>query len=254
MGGLRKGVSLITCCMNRNKNLKASLSTWLSVPDISEIIIVDWSSKDSVKNILPENTNGKRIKLIQVPNQDRWVLTWAYNLASTFVSFSEIAKIDADILLCKDFFESHRLNGSNFFHGSWRVARTDNELHLNGQAFFKTRDFIKVNGYHEGITSYGWDDDDLYFRLKKLGLKENFINSDKLYHIESKNKERSENQREFNAFSEKELGKILFNETVKNREWAFKNPWRQYDKRNNWETSKVSSSVYIDIYTCKRRR
>ncbi|MBI1171868.1 hypothetical protein GC209_10730 [bacterium] len=42
------GISIVTCCMNRNDNLKKAIPSWLANPEISEIIIVDWSSDHPV--------------------------------------------------------------------------------------------------------------------------------------------------------------------------------------------------------------
>ena len=44
----KQGVSLISCCMDRNENLYHSLNTWDKIHNLDEIIIVDWSSKKSV--------------------------------------------------------------------------------------------------------------------------------------------------------------------------------------------------------------
>ena len=40
----RPGISLVTCAMNRTQNLLRALPSWLANPEISEIVVVDWSS------------------------------------------------------------------------------------------------------------------------------------------------------------------------------------------------------------------
>jgi hypothetical protein len=248
------GFSILTCCMNRNKNLKIALPTWLACPSVDEIVIVDWSSEEKVEDIIPEYTNGKKIKIIRAEEQERWVLSWAFNLGSKFISYDSLAKIDADVLITPDFFTSHLLNGVEFYHGSWRVARTDNELHLNGQLLCKTKDFHEVNGYHEGITSYGWDDDDLYGRLIQKGLDEKYIDNNKIHHLVTKNIERSSGQEEFTEVAkdstDEELGKILFEETMKNRKWALENPWPKFAEHKNWKLSVKNLDYYKTIITC----
>jgi hypothetical protein len=248
------GVSILTCCMNRNENLKIALPTWLAAPQVKEVVIVDWSSDESVVNVLPQFTNGKKIKVIKAQDQDRWVLSWAFNLGSKFVSHDSLAKIDADVLITSDFFAEHELSGNEFYHGSWRVARTDNELHLNGQLLCKTKDFHEVNGYHEGITSYGWDDDDLYGRLTQKGLEEAYIDNNKIHHLVTKNIDRSSGQEEFGQIAktstDEELGKVLFDETMKNRKWALENPWPKYAAHKNWKISVERIDYYKQIITC----
>jgi hypothetical protein len=41
-------ISLICSCKNRNEPLKISLTSWLLKKEITEIIIVDWSSDESL--------------------------------------------------------------------------------------------------------------------------------------------------------------------------------------------------------------
>ena len=248
------GFSILTCCMNRNKNLKIALPTWLACPSVDEIVIVDWSSDEKVQDIIPEYTNGKKIKIIRAEGQARWILSWAFNLGSKFISYDGLAKIDADVLITPDFFLEHELSGNEFYHGSWRVARTDNELHLNGQLLCRTKDFHEVNGYHEGITSYGWDDDDLYGRLIQKGLEEAYIDNNKIHHLVTKNIDRSAGQDEFSEVAatstDKELGQILFDETMKNRKWAIKNPWPKDAPHKNWKISVERIDYYRQIITC----
>ena len=59
-------VSLICACKNRNAPLKISLSSWLLFKEITEIIIVDWSSDESLRELTDWD---ERIKVINVPNQ-----------------------------------------------------------------------------------------------------------------------------------------------------------------------------------------
>jgi hypothetical protein len=244
----KQGVTLINCCMNRNDNLKLALPTWLAADGLNEIVLLDWSSDEPVENLVPEDTNGKIVKVVRARGQSRWALSWAFNLAASFASYSKIAKIDADILLMPDFFRKHDLARGEFCHGSWRVARNDNELHLNGQMLCWLKDFWEVNGYHEKITSYGWDDDDLYLRLaKNLKLKEKVINNDKLHHIQTKFEKRAEHQDEFKDIGEEALGKVLFDETMKNRVWALKNPWGKNEPLKDWEIKEIKKNIFTCV-------
>ena len=61
----KQGVSLISCCMDRNENLYHSLNTWDKIHNLDEIIIVDWSSKKSVyEHILKRKDLNKIPKII----------------------------------------------------------------------------------------------------------------------------------------------------------------------------------------------
>jgi hypothetical protein len=44
-------ISLICACKNRNEPLQISLSSWLLKKEITEIIIVDWSSDEPLASL-----------------------------------------------------------------------------------------------------------------------------------------------------------------------------------------------------------
>ncbi|AYV86000.1 MAG: glycosyltransferase, partial [Solivirus sp.] len=85
-------------------------------------------------------------------------------------------------LLSSDFFCRHNLDQNIYFAGDWREARNPNERHLNGIVYVKRDLFFKVGGYNELITTYGFDDDDLYQRLN-IHSKRLLINLDSIKHI-----------------------------------------------------------------------
>jgi predicted glycosyltransferase involved in capsule biosynthesis len=179
----KKGISVICVSKDREENLKKALKSWLFHKEIDEIILVDWDSNRPLKRYLNKYFKDKRIIYIKVLNQPRWILSKAYNLASRFASKDKILKLDADIVLNKDFFKHHKLKKGFYYRGNWKIARNKNEMHLSGTAFIYKRDFFEVGGYNEYIDSYGYDDTDLYARLNSIGLKsKNFILDD-LFHI-----------------------------------------------------------------------
>lgn len=242
----REGISIVSCCMNRNDNLSKSLESWINVPEVDEIIIVDWGSKIPVWQLIPKNTNGKKIKLVSAPDEKTWILSHAFNLAASFVTKKNILKLDADIILSSEFFKNYYLNGDNFYHGTWTTAKNTNDESLNGQLYCKTKDFWDVKGYHEGITTYGWDDDDLYERIKNLGRDENFLSSEFVKHLYTPDTKRLESQPEFEG---KTANLDLLREsTEKNRVWCLDNPWGSESKNINWKVELIDSYVYV----CRR--
>ena len=162
---VKEGVSLICAVKNRNESLSQALNTWIKRSEIDEIIIVDWDSDEPVKDIVEEYQDG-RIKIAHVPNQPKWILSWAYNLAARLTSHSKILKLDADIFLSDDFFEKCELESGSFFAGNWRIAQSEDDEHLSGQMFLHRSNFFSVNGFDERITTYGYDEEDLYDRLE----------------------------------------------------------------------------------------
>jgi hypothetical protein len=177
------GVSLVTCCMNRNGNLLKALHTWLKHNDILEIIIVDWSSTYPVYTFLKDQSIiDDRIKIVRVNNEKKWVLSFAFNVGFRMAKHKNILKTDADIIINKDFFKKNILRKKNFIAGDWRKASKGQE-HINGFFYIKKSHLLEVKGFNEYITSYGWDDDDLYNRLDESGLARVCVNLKTVYHI-----------------------------------------------------------------------
>lgn len=183
--GISEGIALFTACRNRSANLEKALRTWITHEEVDEIIVLDWSSDESLKPLIDKYQNGKII-LTEVPGQKRWVLSHAYNLAARLTTRTRIFKIDSDVEITGDFFRKHKLAQGKFFSGNWRKARDMNERHLNGMVYLMRNDFFKVNGYNEFIKKYGWDDCNFYERLEASGLKKKDFDLDTLHHIEHK--------------------------------------------------------------------
>ena len=177
------GHTIVTCTMNRNDNLLKAVDSWIKLP-IQEIIIVDWSSDQSTNNILRSNgLLDKRIIVVEVKSEQFWNLTQAFNLGFKFVNYSHIIKADADVLISPNFFELNTLIDNSFLRGNWKAAKDKEQVHLNGFFYIKTSDLQKVNGFNEHIRNYGYDDADLYERLKFKGLDCDHIEPDSLLHL-----------------------------------------------------------------------
>lgn len=184
MNEVKEGISVITATKDRNKNLKKALKSWLSFPEIDEIIIVDWDSKESPRKMI-NSFGDKRIILVEVKNQPMWVLSKAFNLAATCTTRNKILKLDADIILKEGFFEFHVLEKGDFISGDWRIRKSKDksEFGLSGLLYCFRDDFFKTGGYDEIIQTYGRDDIKMYDDLISAGLTRKCVNSKKLSHI-----------------------------------------------------------------------
>lgn len=178
------GISVVTCAMNRTENLLAALRTWLAFSEVSEIVIVDWSSEVPVAGSLREaGLDDPRIRILRVEGEPRWILSYAFNVGFRAARFDKVLKVDADLLLMPDFFACNPLPERSFVAGNWRKAQPG-QAHVNG-FFFVTRDVLsEVAGFNEFITTYGWDDDDLYQRLTEIGATRIDVAADTIYHQE----------------------------------------------------------------------
>ena len=173
-GGLP--VHVIASCANRLTALRYyCLPTWLSVPEVSSVTIVDWGSAQPLHDELRdeiEQLNG-RLRVVTLAEPLPWMLSTSVNLALHFVPLSTpslLLKLDCDSVLHSEFVQQHPLSEHEFYAGNWRVARDENELHLNGVLFIHTLSFLRVNGYDERLQSYGYDDSNLHERLEAANI------------------------------------------------------------------------------------
>lgn len=190
-------ISLVTACKDRNECLKVVLPSWLQHKEIDEIIIVDWSSKESLQNLLKLDD---RIKIVRVENEKYYKPAEANNLAVSFASGNNILRIDVDHFLNPyyNFFEIYKINEDNFVSGeSETVSDRDNNpyyKYLFGLLYITKNNFNKVNGYNENIGYYySHEDRDIFERLKLLGLKQiKLKNNHSVIHIPHSDKKRFE--------------------------------------------------------------
>ena len=200
---VQQGISIVTCTMNRSENLLKALRSWVICPEISQIIIVDWSSTIPFREELAASgIADPRILVARVHGQKRWILSYAFNFGFRLAAFDKILKTDADIIIHSRFFEENELKPQTFLSGDWRIAEKGQE-HINGFFFINRDDLFAVRGFNEYITTYGWDDDDLYFRIEQTGCNRVRIRTGGVYHIPHDDALRvGENQVSVNAMEE----------------------------------------------------
>ncbi|MBT42232.1 MAG: hypothetical protein CMF12_06870 [Idiomarina sp.] len=215
-----EGVSLVTCCKNRNENLVKAIPSWISCDDIDEIVIVDWSSDEPVKDYLQEKgIEDARIKVVRVDDQPRWILSYAFNIGFRIASYDKVLKTDADIVLSSDFFRKNKLTNDVFIAGDWRKAAKGQEF-INGFFYVPRVNLQRINGFNEYITTYGWDDDDIYDRLTKSGLTRKLVDTSTIYHLPHDDTQRTgedtEDENHLNAFFKTTKAKIRANRFIAN--------------------------------------
>lgn len=178
------GVAIVAACRNRQDTLKKVLPTWLAVDGVDDIIIVDWASDPPLKSIVQPDRDP-RLKLFRVNDESSWVLSRAYNLALNQTEMEYIIRTDCDYMLEPDILSAHALNMTHegFYSGNWNLARDENEVHLNGAMVMKKEIFWNVGGYDERIQTYGWDDEDLYTRLRASNIDKLNMSYDHVSHV-----------------------------------------------------------------------
>jgi len=229
-------ISLICACKNRNEPLQISLSSWLLRPEITEIIIVDWNSQES---LAPLTKLDKRIKVITVQNEKYFNQSEPLNLAASITTGDYILKADCDYIFSPyyNFFENYKVDENTFvsgkcniknyeyFNGEEYVVDKDNmsllELveyvnsyspifkQLIGLLFVSRQNFIKIGGYDENLRKYyGYEDDDIFHRLRVLGLTEKKLDFNyNLLHIPHPDKKRTEN---FEGYDPLHINQLMY--------------------------------------------
>jgi len=164
-------VSIVSTCMNRCHYLDNALESWMRLP-VKEIIIVDWSSTDFLKEIVQKHQDG-RITIVRVNGKDSYHRTKPINIGFRYASSKYILKVDSDIILNHMLFKfiklTDMLQGTvNFNLLKSKIEPDTNNLSLFGTCFLSKEMFNAVNGYNEILEGWGYEDDDFYKRIMKL--------------------------------------------------------------------------------------
>lgn len=222
------GISIVACCMNRHATLRKTLQSWQDVGNVSEIVVVDWSSDPPLRRLISElgADIDPRVRVLRVENETSWVLTRAYNLGIVATSYDTIIRTDCDYSLAADFVDVHPLNETVFYAGNYAYARDENEAHLNGAVYVSRKNFLDIGGYDERIQTYGWDDEELYARLQRVGgLQKLNLSYDHVTHVPHDDKERAQRDVTF-VHVEIDLNSLLLEQLgVWNISLLAKNQW-----------------------------
>ncbi len=182
-------ISLVTTCMNRESHLRQSLPAWLALPDIGEIVLVDWSTQEPFTDLLALDS---RIRIIRAEEEPRWVQPYAYNLGIAHARGEIIIKCDADCLPVAEMTQLIPAAG-HFYAGDWRSGEKLGKACVNGQCIFTKAQWKQVNGYSELLRRYGRDDVDYYDRLIAAGHARREIPPDRLNFLDHSSDDRVAN-------------------------------------------------------------
>jgi len=192
-------VSIICACKNRYEALRISLNSWLNFDHVGEIIIADWNSEKSISDLTHLD---KRVKIIEVQNEDYFNQPQPLNLASKLVTNNFLLKMDTDYVLNPyyNFFNEYNIDDTNFVYGPCNIEDKNIESnpyfkYLRGLLYIKTKFFKAVGGYNENMGKYyAWEDDELVTRLHMYGLNSRSVDyNHNVFHIPHSDKKRFEN-------------------------------------------------------------
>jgi len=173
-----KKVSIAVAVMNRTERIVKCLSSWAKFEIFNDIVLVDWStnppilSNPYVKSFVFEN----KIKVIRVDNEKYFSLPKAFNLAIDNTINENILKIDIDYILTNKNFINQIIEFSDRLDKEFFICTNPNLIDFFGMVLMKKQAFNDAGGYNELLAGWGYDDIDLYNRLKK-NLKTGSINN-----------------------------------------------------------------------------
>lgn len=237
-------VSLATGCMNRIDGLRWALSSWLALSELDEIVIVDWSSGRPIHEEL-RDVDDSRLRFIRVEGQAYWCAAKCHNVEVSASTGDALLRIDSDIRVKPTFFGAHHSLRRDhiFWNPWWRLAQGDEELHLAGTIYTRRKNFLLVGGYNERLTSYGYEDDDLYQRMIAARCKRGFLRREDLEHLPHADQTRmSAIAPEFRVDGVPTSGIEL------NRQIAQAQPWSvATDRMTEWSVTQVRPNLWIHV-------
>jgi len=261
------GIASIT--KNRVKNLIPSILTWLELKEVSVINVFDFASDMPIYGALKRYSilDDKRVHVFRTEQKEDFHRTKFWNIAISATETERILKLDSDYKIHPEFLNYHPLRARNLFYaGNWKTARVKNESFLHGLVYSRKENFVGVGGYNERLTGYGWEDDDIYQRMKDNGCDSLDISYDYAYHIPHSHLERikADKRKNPDAYNEEyakirdEAGDLpLYKQEVEdemmklvfdNRRKAENNPWGKWEEMTKIKSSKQKGSLTIFEY------
>lgn len=232
-----KKLTVTTGSMNRLSNLRRSLHTWLQLPEPDHVVVVDWGSANPVAEAL-SGFQDPRLIVVDALGQSKWHHSKCHNLEfqlACILGCELVLRLDNDCLVQPNFFERHPIADGTFYAVDCHEVppEADDKRNLCGTLFAHTRDFFRAGGYNERLVHYGYEDEDLYLRMKSSGLE--WLNCDlsTLDHIPHDDLTRFENLAiDLRKF--RDVSKLKQYLIAKNRIGSTSKPWTSADLPTQW--------------------
>jgi hypothetical protein len=138
--------------------------------DDTEVIVVDYSCPEGSGDWVMKNWPGA--KVVQVPGQEYFRANHARNVGAAAAQSPFLVFLDADSLVSNDFVLhiNRALEGGVFLR-----LRHPHGNDLNGACIVSAESYRAVQGYDEVIEGYGGEEQEFYWRLRKIGLKSKYL-------------------------------------------------------------------------------
>ena len=201
-------VSFCIVCMDRLSHLKHTLPRSIrenqDFHPYVEFVLLDYNSKDGleewVKESLGEHLDSGILTYLRTSEPIHFHRSHSRNVALKNATGDILCNLDADNFAGPGFarYLSDRFAAEdNIFLVPNRFEATSKDGYF-GKLCVRKEDFMQVRGYDETLSGWGYEDVDIFYRLKQLGLSERHI-SDTAYldFIDHDHHERVKNQKNF---------------------------------------------------------
>lgn len=195
---MKVSIAIIVTCMGRALHLRQTLLYMLSQKyDNYKVVIVDWSSKDDLQDVLKTFEN-ERLLSTYVPNKRFFSLSGARNAGGDFLlengyQFDYLAFLDADVVIPPDFLENNVGDLSNESNIYLQRNKTElGDLGIWGSCIVPAEAWKRVR-YNEKIDTYGEEDNEFYRYLDFLGYERKPLKTRGIVMIQHSDELRMEN-------------------------------------------------------------
>lgn len=152
-----KNISVVTCSMNREKNLIENVKNVKRLEKTYEHIIIDWNSSQKISNTVKDD----KIKIFRFENEAFWWHNKAYNAGFHLASSDYVLKIDADVVINHEKFNKLK-------YWNYDLIVFFDKPNDPGNFLIKKDLFDKINGFNEYMWQWGWGQDhDLISRARR---------------------------------------------------------------------------------------
>lgn len=160
--------------MNRSEHLQATI--FKNIEDTIdyeniEFILLDYNSSDNLEAWVKSNLNSYIekgiLKYYRTTEPESFHRSHSRNIALKLAEGDVVCNLDADNFLGKDF--AYFINYHFSYHSNIFLTSGVRDGSY-GRICVKKEDFLKVRGYDEKMSGWGYEDDDFYERLVKTGL------------------------------------------------------------------------------------
>lgn len=200
------GTAIVSACHNGHQSLSTAVSSWMRLPSVTEVILVDWASNPPLHLVIEEMDrfprSNKQLIVLRVTNQSSFVPSQAFNIGFRYVTASQILKVDCFHAIHPYFFRRHTLKQNSFFTGSHEAARSKDEHSFASVLYIHSNVLHATGGYDERFDSFGGEHIELLKRLFRKGKSRLNLNYDTLNHIHFTNSLGKRNNLDTQRFDE----------------------------------------------------